>query len=293
MTITSSLPAEPVVALPPLDAPALTVVGSKHAWYPDSACGDRCRQLDPAAAGGYLLVAIRLTGLFAMVVLLALTGPLAAVCPRLVRRRYLVRAARALLWSIGVSVRVDDRRPFVGGTRGLIVANHTSFLDIFALAVISPAHFVAKSDVAAMPVISGIARRLGVITIDRAALRRLPATVAEAVERVHRDSSVAVFPEGTTWCGREAGRFRPAFFQAAIDAGVPIIPVHLRFTAHDGSVTAAASLIGDDSPLDTLRRVLAVRGLVVRATVHEAQLPDADRRALALRCERLVSGAAG
>ncbi|MXP20893.1 1-acyl-sn-glycerol-3-phosphate acyltransferase [Gordonia sp. HNM0687] len=293
MTITSSPPTDPVVALPVLGASPLTVVGSPHAWYPYSACGDTCRRLDPAAAAGHLLVAARLMGLVAIAALLAVTGPLAAVCPRLIRRRYLVRAARALLWSIGVSVHVDDRRPFVGGTRGLIVANHTSFLDIFALAVISPAHFVAKSDVAAMPVISGLARRLGVITIDRASLRHLPATVAEAVERLHHDSSVAVFPEGTTWCGREAGRFRPAFFQAAIDAGVPIIPVHLGFTAHDGSVTAAASLIGDDSPLDTLRRVLAARGLVVRATVHEAQLPDTDRRALALRCERLVSGAAG
>ncbi|MEE3852684.1 lysophospholipid acyltransferase family protein [Gordonia sp. LSe1-13] len=262
----------------------------RHPWYPRSGCDSRCRAADGASAWrAPALVTRRAIGLLATVAFIALSGPFVAVMPRVVRRRYLGRMARVLLSSIGLRVRVDDRRPFAGSTRGLIVANHISFLDIFALAVVSPAHMVAKDDVAAMPVISGLARRLGVITIDRSALRALPGTVERAVARLHQDSSVAVFPEGTTWCGRDAGRFRPAFFQAAIDAGVPVIPVRLTFTAADGSVTAAPSLIGDDSPMDTLRRVMGARGLTLHIRVHEVQLPDADRRELAARCEQMVA----
>ena len=123
-------------------------------------------------------------------------------------------------------------------------------------------------------------------------MRALPATVHRAVTELQADNSVAVFPEGTTWCGRARGDFRPAFFQAAIDAGVPVIPLHVEFTV-SGTVTTAAGFIGDDSPADTLRRVLRTRGLAVRIRVHESQLPRSDRRELADRCAELVGGPVG
>ncbi|AZG48812.1 lysophospholipid acyltransferase family protein [Gordonia insulae] len=286
-----STPAPAALAAAPSRPTVLPVpsIPARHAWYPESVCGTGCRQSDDVDIAGGLRVVVRTVGLAAVVLVLVLTGPLVVMAPRMIRRRYLGRAARGLLSAIGVAISVDDRRPFAGTARGLIVANHISYLDILALAVVSPAHFVAKSDVATMPVISALARRLGVITIDRASLRGLPATVQSAVSHLHRDTSVAVFPEGTTWCGREAGRFRPAFFQAAIDAGVPVTPVRLRFVGEDGSATTAASFIGDDTPLDTLRRVLRARGITVEIRVHEMQLPDTDRRSLAARCERLVA----
>ncbi|MDL9944084.1 lysophospholipid acyltransferase family protein [Gordonia sp. ABSL11-1] len=283
-TMSESRVLAPVV----LEMPA-PVVRAPHAWYPASVCGNHCRSGDHIDIAGRACRASRLVCLVSFAALLLATGPLVALMPRLIRRRYLVGAARGLLRSIGVEVRIDDRRPFAGSARGLIVANHISYLDILALAVISPAHFVAKSDVASMPVISGLARRLGVITLDRASLRDLPSAVQSAVTELHRDRSVAVFPEGTTWCGREAGRFRPAFFQAAIDAGVPVMPVRLRFTTPDGAVTSVASFIGEDSVAETLRRVLSARGLTLHITVHEMQLPGTDRRTLAQRCERLVA----
>ncbi|MFW0792636.1 lysophospholipid acyltransferase family protein [Gordonia sp. CPCC 205515] len=260
----------------------------RHAWYPTSPCGEHCRATDPDAAVGRLMVALRLIRLAVTVLMLVVVGAMVSMTPRIVRRRYLRMASRGLLSAIGVRIDVDDRRPYASSTRGLVVANHISYLDILALAVVSPAHFVAKSDVAHMSVISGLARRFGVITIERDSLRTLPTVVADAVARLHRDSSVAVFPEGTTWCGAEQGRFRPAFFQAAIDAGVPVIPVRLGFHTPAGTSTAA-SFIGDDTPADTLRRVLRTRGLTMHVRVHELQLPTADRRVLAARCERLLA----
>ncbi|MGV9710451.1 lysophospholipid acyltransferase family protein [Gordonia sp. NPDC003424] len=278
-------PYDEVLAAP---RPQIASVPVRHAWYPTSPCGEHCRRPDLDAAVGKLLVALRLLRLALAVVVLVVLGMLVSPTPRLVRRSYLRMAARGLLSAIGVRVDIDDRRPYATSTRGLVVANHISYLDILALAVVSPAHFVAKSDVADMSVISGLARRLGVITIKRDSLRDLPAVIDDAVARLHRDSSVAVFPEGTTWCGREQGRFRPAFFQAAIDAGVPVIPIRLGFRTAAGD-SAAASFIGDDTPADTLRRVLHTRGLTVHVRVHELQLPTGDRRSLAARCEELLA----
>jgi 1-acyl-sn-glycerol-3-phosphate acyltransferase len=59
--------------------------------------------------------------------------------------------------------------------------------------------------------------------------------------------SVAVFPEGTTFCGAARGRFRPAVFQAAVDAGAPVAPVSIAY----GSTAPA---FGDDSLWSSVRR---------------------------------------
>ncbi|GAC66360.1 1-acylglycerol-3-phosphate O-acyltransferase [Gordonia soli NBRC 108243] len=260
----------------------------QHSWYPLSPCGADCLPGDHRGVGR-VLVAYRITRLLGVAAAVILGGLMVMPAPRVVRRRYLRRAARALLSAIGVSVYIDDDRPFPGSARGLVVANHVSYLDILAIAMVNPAHFVAKSDVASMPVIATLANRLGVITVDRGSLRALPDILATTVEKLHRDSSVAVFPEGTTWCGRRSGSFRPAFFQAAVDAGVPVLPIRVRYTGPDGALTTAPGFIGDDGPADTLRRVLRMRGLTVQVRVHELQLPAADRRELSRRCEALIA----
>nr|WP_244332195.1 lysophospholipid acyltransferase family protein [Gordonia polyisoprenivorans] len=258
----------------------------RHAWYPTSPCGSHCLD-DAGPRAGRMLVVLRIARLLTTAVVIGFAGLMATVSPRLMRRVYLRWAARELLRAIGIRVVIDDRRPFPSRARGLIVANHISYLDILAIAVVQPAHFVAKSDVAAMPGIATLARRLGVICIDRGSLRALPTVITEAVAGLERDSSVAVFPEGTTWCGRAQGGFRPAFFQSALDAGVPVLPIGIAFSAA-GIPTAEPGFIGDDGPLDTLARVLRMRSVAVHVILHEPQLPTGDRRMLAARCEQLI-----
>ncbi|MBR7678992.1 1-acyl-sn-glycerol-3-phosphate acyltransferase, partial [Streptomyces daliensis] len=83
-------------------------------------------------------------------------------------------------------------------------------------------------------------------------------------------STVVVFPEGSTWCGTEAGMFRPALFQAALDAGVPVRPVAVRYLTRHGAAlhpTTVAAFVGEDTLFASLRRVTAARGLVAEVTV--------------------------
>lgn len=288
---TSEFPtfAQHLVPTPLRPSHPMPVADTPHAWYPTSPCGTPCLGADRCDVVGAMRVVARVTRLVVILVGLVVSGVLVMPLPRLVRRAYLRRSSRAVLRALGVRVVIDDRRPFAASTRGLVVANHVSYLDILAIAVVNPAHFVAKSEVMTMPVISTVARRLGIIPVDRCSLRTLPDTVDRVVGDLESDSSVAVFPEGTTWCGRARGEFRPAFFQAAINAGVPVIPMHLEFSV-DGAITAAPGFIGDDSPADTMRRVLRMRGLTMRVRIHESQLPGDDRRELARRCADLVGG---
>ena len=101
---------------------------------------------------------------------------------------------------------------------------------------------------------------------------------------------VNVTPEGTTWCGLTHGRFRPAMFQAAIDGGVPVLPVALRFRMADGTRTTAPAFIGDETIVDSVRRVAALRGLVFEVHVLDELAPGraANRRELAALAEAAV-----
>ncbi|WP_268967007.1 1-acyl-sn-glycerol-3-phosphate acyltransferase [[Actinomadura] parvosata] len=65
--------------------------------------------------------------------------------------------------------------------------------------------------------------------IDRERLMALPGAVAAVADALRAGDTVVAFPEGTTWCGRGMGGFRPAVFQAAIDAGAVVRPATLRY----------------------------------------------------------------
>ncbi|MGJ0120593.1 lysophospholipid acyltransferase family protein [Williamsia sp. MIQD14] len=265
---------------------------ARHAWFPSSPCGAGCIT-DPPTTRGRGAIALRVAAVAATVGWLVPVGAMVQVLPRPLRRRFIRVAARSLLGALGIAVEIDDRRPFAGRGAGLVVANHTSFLDIVAIATVVPARFVAKSELQGWPVIGGLARRLGVIGIHRESLRQLPSVLEQMVEGLHADDAVGVFPEGTTWCGRSGGRFRPALFQSAVDTGASVLPVHVGFRAGDRDISDISTIpafIGDDDLLDTVRRILATRDLTVCVRLHELQFPGTDRRELAQRCERLVFG---
>ncbi|MCS0605783.1 1-acyl-sn-glycerol-3-phosphate acyltransferase [Streptomyces sp. LP11] len=188
---------------------------------------------------------------------------------------------RAIVRAAGVRVRITGAAPADGGL--LLVANHVSWLDIPLLAAVRPARMLAKSEIGRWPVAGPLAARGGALFIERDRLRALPGTVARVAGALRAGAAVAVFPEGSTWCGRAHGRFRRAVFQAALDAGVPVQPVGLRYRQRDGGPGTAAAFVGDDTLLASLWRVARTRGLVAEVTVRPLITPGAhpDRRALA------------
>ncbi len=191
--------------------------------------------------------------------------------------------ARSLLAALGVKLVWRGPAPRPGS---LLVANHISWMDILALVAVTPVSLVAKHDVREWPGIGGTAGRSGTIFIDRTRPRELPATVREVAGALRSGRSVAAFPEGTTFCGGEHGRFRPALFQAAIDAGAPVVPTSIVYD------TTEASFIGDDTLVASLLRVARVRRTTITVITAPAlrPMPGADRRALARAAERSMAG---
>ncbi|WP_326562741.1 lysophospholipid acyltransferase family protein [Micromonospora sp. NBC_01796] len=266
-------------------------------WQPRSACGPHClpgpRETPTVSR---LHQAGRLTALFGALLFGALLVPVLPVLPAAGRQAAGRWWARLVLGSLGVTLQVRGRLP---RRRALLAANHISWLDIMATLAVAPARMLAKQEVRQWPLIGPLAASGGTIFVNRTRPRALPQTVAKVAEALRSDRVVAVFPEGTTWCGKPraagacpaGGRFRPAMFQAAIDAGAPVVPLTINYRTGPGrDGTTAAAFLGEDSLWVSLRRVLAVRGLSVTVTAAPALHPEqsASRRRLAQAAESAV-----
>ncbi|MDQ2709000.1 MAG: 1-acyl-sn-glycerol-3-phosphate acyltransferase [Actinomycetota bacterium] len=268
-----------------------------HSWAPLSPCTEGCLPApDSLPRVSDVRVAARLAGLVAV---LAGAGLVTLVLPLFGRQRIPVLRAlfRSLLFTVGVRVVVRGPKRLRAGDAGgvLVVSNHLSWLDVLALGAVHPMRMVAKCEIRDYPVLGAFAKRIGTLFIDRSELRPLPGVVAKATEVLRAGGMVGLFPEGTTWCGAASGVFRPAGFQAALDAGVPIRPVAQRLWLPDGSPTSVGAFVGDDTVLDSLLRVARLPGLVVEAQVLpvlEAG-PGSDRRALARDAELAIAAATG
>lgn len=244
-------------------------------WQPVSGCDSHCRDgADRSATPGAVMVRL--------VALTAVLGSGLLLVP-LLRGPALRGVARAMLRVLGIHL---VRRGPVLKPGSLLVANHVSWLDILVLLAVSPVRLVAKGEVGGWPGIGLLAGRSGAIFIDRSRPKSLPGTVGEVADALRSGRTVAAFPEGTTFCGVNRGRFRPALFQAAIDAGAPVVPVSITYDS------TAAAFIGDDTLFDSVRRVAALRSLTVTLVTAPAlrPVPGADRRVLARAAQASTGG---
>ncbi|NUR74056.1 MAG: 1-acyl-sn-glycerol-3-phosphate acyltransferase [Hamadaea sp.] len=245
-------------------------------WRPEAGCGPHCLPGDTPQVG-FLRYVARLVGAAAVLAF-------AAVAPA--RPATVQAVARALLRVLGLDLRVRGKhRP------GLLVANHVSWVDIVVLmAVTGGVRLVAKKEVGEWPVIGRLARRQHAVFVDRARPRQLPAAVAEAAAGLRAGATVAVFPEATTTCGACPVPMRPAFFQAAIDAGVPVTPLTLTFSVA-GERSAAAAFVGDETLIASVRRLARAKGLTLTVSAAAPLFPEpgADRRVLARAASATVA----
>lgn len=260
----------------------------KHAWWPHSPCGPGCLGGQEPTVGRTLR-ALRLVAVVTVVLFSLLSLVILPIVGRH-GRSWLTRAIfRGVLLAMGIRLAVHGEIP--GPGRGaLVVNNHMSWLDIVAVNAVRPMRAVAKKDIASWPVLGWLVSAAGSVYVDRENIRSLPGTVTALADTLRAGSMVNVTPEGTTWCGLTHGSFRPALFQAAIDGGVPVLPVALRFRLRTGVPTTAPAFIGDETIIDSVRRTAALKGLVLEVHVRPEIAPGraADRRELAGLAQQAV-----
>ena len=250
---------------------------------------------------GWLLVALRGTAVISVLmagVLLILpmraAESLAAGRRRPVTGPWVQGVCRLCLWLLGIRWRRQGR-PMRGA--GAMVANHSSWLDIFALNAAAPVFFVSKAEVSGWPGINVLTRvtETHFVTRDPRLARQQAAQFAERTALGHR---LLFFPEGTSTDGRRVLPFKPTLFQAFLDPALPpglaIQPVSVCYEAPAGRDPRFYGWWGDMDLGPHLLAVLAQpRQGRITVTLHPpAPVAGHDRKSLAAAAEHAVRSAA-
>lgn len=139
-------------------------------------------------------------------------------------------ASRALLRLFGcrLSVEGSENIPLSGGV--LLASNHTSYADIPTLLALIPRNFlfVAKHDVVSWPLIGAFVRKAGHIPVDRLDVQQSLADASAVPDRLADGEAILFFAEGTFRDTTGLRPFRLGAFAAAVETGIPVVPVAIR-----------------------------------------------------------------
>jgi 1-acyl-sn-glycerol-3-phosphate acyltransferase len=205
--------------------------------------------------------------------LLRLSGPLT-----LERRALWVQqTARRILRSLDIEYRVDGQP----ATRGLVVCNHLSYIDILVLSAVMPCFFVAKIEIGGWPFFGKAARCGGTIFVDRSSLASAQSVAEQMTERLKLPIPVPVllFPEGTSTDGSEVIRFHSRLIDPATSLGVPITTAAVRYAVGDGTPERELCWYGDETFVNHLWKVLGVGGFEADLRFGEPRVYTDRRRA--------------
>lgn len=97
----------------------------------------------------------------------------------------------------------------------LLVANHSSWLDIPVLSAVAPVSFVAKREVGSWPGVSALARLQRTVFVDRERRVAVGEAASEIIERLEAGEAIVLFAEGTSSDGNRVLPFRTSLFAAA------------------------------------------------------------------------------
>ncbi len=138
------------------------------------------------------------------------------------------RWAKAMLWLTGCRVRVEGGEHLGEGGGRIIVCNHQSWFDVFALLAYLPTsvRFVTKAELATVPIFGRAWKGCGHIAIDRGDHAGAIESLDMAGRRIRDEGiTIVMFAEGTRSRSGKLQRFKKGAFVLAIQGGVPIVPV--------------------------------------------------------------------
>ncbi|WP_373755575.1 lysophospholipid acyltransferase family protein [Neisseria sp.] len=195
-----------------------------------------------------------------------------------------------VLASCGMKLEIHGSLP--EGDKGcMMICNHISWLDIMAVNAAFPGRFVAKEEVSKWPVIGYLATQAQTVYVARnKGTKGNGDKILHVTEALQNGDTVTIFPEGTSTEGHSILPFKPSFFQAAYEAGVPVLPVLCRYPNADGSSpNPAAAYYGDISLWESICMIIKEKSSKVELHFLDPVEPCADRAESAAQIHRILT----
>lgn len=136
--------------------------------------------------------------------------------------------AKAMIRAAGVKVVLEGTENLSKDSPQIIVANHQSWFDVFALGAELPVRyrFVAKKELEEIPVFGKAWTGCGHISVDRGNREAAIASMEEAFQNMREEGlTMILFPEGTRSMDGRLQKFKKGAFVLAVQGQVPLVPV--------------------------------------------------------------------
>lgn len=168
-------------------------------------------------------------------------------------------------------------------TRGLLISNHLSYLDILVLSSLTPAVFVSKHDVKFWPVFGQFAVLAGTVFVDRTRRFQVGRVNDEITAALNQGALVILFPEGTSSNGETLLPFKSSLLEPATHPEWPLAVGWVHYEIDDGDAGEEVCYWGNHTFFPHMLNLLGKRR--VRATVRFGPFSGrgSDRKELAQR----------
>jgi len=201
------------------------------------------------------------------------------------QRTFPWRYHRFVARLFGIHIRVLGSPP-----RGpaLLLANHSSWLDIVIFSAVTPLSFVAKTEVGTWPFFGTLARLQRTVFVTRTRRSETGQARDAIARRLGEGDVLVLFPEGTSNDGNGVLPFKSALLAAAdsaVGGRVPVQPVSTAYVARHGIPMGRENRplyawYGDMELVPHLWEALVAGPLDVVVQFHPV-LPPLDRKELA------------
>lgn len=135
--------------------------------------------------------------------------------------------AAPILYGMGCFPRIRYDARLKKGQSYMLVANHTSMLDIMLMLRVSrtPFVFVGKKELVRIPIFGFFYKRVSIL-VDRSDARSRSAVYRRADSRLKDGLGICIFPEGGVPDESVVlDSFKEGAFRMAINHGIPIVPM--------------------------------------------------------------------
>mgnify|MGYP003394604016 CR=1 FL=1 len=196
--------------------------------------------------------------------------------------------------AVGYDAELMKRKNF------LLVSNHMSYLDVLILSSIQPCVFVTSVDMGNQFFVGQMAEMGGSIFVERRHRGQIDRDLTVMADTLRAGHHVVIYPEGTSSNGESVLPFKKSLLMSAVEAGVDVMPVTLKYLEIDGEPFGPSNRdrvcwYGDMDFFPHFLSLMKLGNVKVRLEFHEpiAVRPDMTRHELAERCYSTISAAYG
>ncbi len=187
---------------------------------------------------------IRLVRVFLHLVVGLLKSLIYPYLDKVQQKRMAARWAQQFLRILHIDLVVRGVVPAEGESGRLLVANHTSWLDILVMLAVLPVRFIAKQEIRSWPLVGGLCARAGTLFIHREKRGDALRVNLQITDLLQSGAIIAVFPEGMVGDGTVLHHFHASLLQPVITTKTSLYPVAIRYSLADDGVSHHTAYVG-------------------------------------------------